>query len=200
MKWAYATLFGTIPLYVGTRVNGFPHHVVPDGTLLAPHHFYTGVLLAGLLAWWASGGETDTRSFGAMAREKAGFTLGALAVSAFAWFTLWGGPSPFLGAVGTLAGLAGALVAVVAAPFWSRWRWTRDVTMPTGGLRAIPARLVVRVWSVLTVRSLTALGVLIALDDAVEHAFGIWTPLDWFWGAFLHRWLTEAVRWIGAVV
>lgn len=191
------TAFAFVPLYFGETVNGWPHHVVPDGTVAAPHHFYTGALLAGLLAWWASGGRAESdRSFRAMARQKAGFTLGALAVSAFAWFTLWAGPSPFLGAVGTLAGLAGALAAVAASPFWSAWRWTRDVDVSTGGLRSIPVRLVARVWSVVTVRSVTALGVLIALDDAVEHAFGVPTPLDWFWAAFLHGWLAEAVRWI----
>jgi hypothetical protein len=27
----------------------------------------------------------------------------------------------------------------------------------------------------------TLLGVLVALDDAVSHAFGVWTPLDWVW-------------------
>lgn len=28
---------------------------------------------------------------------------------------------------------------------------------------------------------MTLLGVLIALDDAISHAFGVWTPLDWGW-------------------
>jgi hypothetical protein len=31
----------------------------------------------------------------------------------------------------------------------------------------------------------TILGVLIALDDALSHALGIWTPLDWIWEAYL---------------
>lgn len=36
----------------------------------------------------------------------------------------------------------------------------------------------------------TLLGLLIALDDAVEHAFGIPTPLDQLW----NQWLREKVR------
>lgn len=36
----------------------------------------------------------------------------------------------------------------------------------------------------------TLLGLLVALDDAVEHAFGIPTPLDQLWS----RWLREKVR------
>ncbi len=194
-------LSSAVVAFVGEPVNGFPVDAVPDGTVVVLHHYYIGVLLAGLLAWWVSGGRSASeRSFRAAMDAKPGFTLGALAVSGLTWFTLWAGPSPFLGAVGTLAGLAGALAAIVASPFWSAWRWTRDVDLPSGGLRAIPARLVARMWSVVTVRSVTALGVLIAFDDAVEHAFGVWTPLDWFWGAFLHGWLTEAVRWVGTVL
>lgn len=29
-------------------------------------------------------------------------------------------------------------------------------------------------------------GLLVALDDALSHAFGIWTPLDWVWRRWLH--------------
>lgn len=29
------------------------------------------------------------------------------------------------------------------------------------------------------------LGLAIALDDALSHAFGVWTPLDWVWTAHL---------------
>ena len=35
----------------------------------------------------------------------------------------------------------------------------------------------------------TLLGVLIALDDAVSHAFGIPTPLDWVWTAYLAQFI-----------
>lgn len=37
--------------------------------------------------------------------------------------------------------------------------------------------------------ALTLLGLLIAADDAVSHAFGIWTPLDALWHAYLVRWV-----------
>lgn len=39
--------------------------------------------------------------------------------------------------------------------------------------------------------SLTFVGIGIALDDAVSHAFGVWTPLDWGW-----KELKEIVGWL----
>lgn len=33
---------------------------------------------------------------------------------------------------------------------------------------------------------LTLLGIAIALDDAVSHAFGVWTPLDALWQVAIH--------------
>lgn len=74
---------------------GFPAESVPDGAIFAPHHLYTGLIIAGFA-----------------------FTL--------------------------------------------VWRW-----YPVAGATG------------------TILGVLIALDDALSHAFGVWTPLDWFWKAYL---------------
>jgi len=32
--------------------------------------------------------------------------------------------------------------------------------------------------------TMTLLGLAIATDDAVSHAFGVWTPLDWGWAQF----------------
>lgn len=75
----------------------FPSEDEPDGDVFAPHHFYTGVIVA----WFAF---------------------------MFVWPTY-----PATGAVSVLIGL------------------------------------------------------LIALDDAVSHAFGVWTPLDWVWNRFIRR-------------
>jgi hypothetical protein len=35
-------------------------------------------------------------------------------------------------------------------------------------------------------RVLAALGALVALDDVVEHALGVWTPLDAVWKAVIY--------------
>lgn len=37
--------------------------------------------------------------------------------------------------------------------------------------------------------TLTLLGVLVAADDAVSHAFGVWTPLDALWRVYLRGWM-----------
>lgn len=38
---------------------------------------------------------------------------------------------------------------------------------------------------------LTLLGVGIAADDAISHAFGVWTPLDWVWNEYLRDLITR---------
>ncbi|WP_135853162.1 hypothetical protein [Halorussus salinus] len=45
-------------------------------------------------------------------------------------------------------------------------------------------------------RGLALVGVLVALDDALEHAFGWPTPLDLLWS----RWLYPAVRVVEGAV
>lgn len=35
----------------------------------------------------------------------------------------------------------------------------------------------------------SVVGVLVALDDAISHAFGVPTPLDWFWHAHLVQYI-----------
>lgn len=165
----------SVVLYYGSRVAGFPHDRVPDGTIVAPHHYVTGLLVAAFAVYLVSGDD-----------GKKPYTVAGMAVSAFAWVHLWAGPSPFLGAVGTLLGVLVALWAVVAGPRWSDAPWVAD----DGG------RL--RRW--LTPRTVAAVGLLVALDDVVEHAFGVWTPLDGVWAAYLYRWLGEAVRWLATAV
>lgn len=33
--------------------------------------------------------------------------------------------------------------------------------------------------------AMTIIGLLVAADDAISHAFGVWTPLDWVWEKYL---------------
>lgn len=47
---------------------------------------------------------------------------------------------------------------------------------------------------VVGLRGAALLAVLVALDDAVEHAFPVGSPLDWFWT----KWLFPAVQAIEA--
>jgi len=164
----------TTVLYFGQRVGGFPNELVPDGTIVAPHHYIIGLLVVGFALYLTPDD------------DKKPYTVAAFATSAFAWSHLWAGPSPFLGAVGTVGGLVVGLIAVLWASEWSDDRWTADTD---GRLRRL---LTPRLWAFI--------GLLVALDDAVEHAFGVWTPLDWFWGAFLHPWLTDAVRWLSTLL
>lgn len=35
--------------------------------------------------------------------------------------------------------------------------------------------------------AMTLIGLLIAIDDAISHAFGVWTPLDWLWNEFIRE-------------
>lgn len=70
---------------------------------------------------------------------------------------------PFYPVTGALLAAAGPVGAVVAAA--RRWP------------DCYPRR-----WLALLI-----LAVLVALDDWTEHTFGVWTPLDWVWGAYIHH-------------
>lgn len=97
-----------------------------------------------------------------MPEREAWATVTALTVALFGFLFVW--PDyPAAGALLTLLGAVGALVIVLFRSFWF------DVA---SGLRLA-----------------ALLSVLIALDDAVSHSFGVWTPLDWVW----HVWLIHLV-------
>ena len=86
-------------------------------------------------------------------------TAAALLGATFAFATVW----PFYSTTGALLALAGIMVAIVALfalPFWNSYAWFGP-------------------------RGLAILGALIALDDVLEHAFGVPTPLDWLWKAHI---------------
>jgi len=84
-------------------------------------------------------------------REPLLAAAGAL-LALFAFATVW----PYYHGTGAALALAGLLVALIGV-LWPGGVWT-----------AYPLR-----W-----RLVAFLGVSIAADDIVEHAFGIWTPLD----------------------
>jgi len=80
---------------------------------------------------------------------------GGIALALFAFASVWTF-YPETGAVLALLGVAVAVVAPVALQFWAGYAWFGP-------------------------RGLALLGAVVALDDVLEHALGITTPLDWLW-------------------
>lgn len=92
------------------------------------------------------------------------YTTVALALAGFAFLYIW----PYYPAVGatlTLLGVAGAIVALLGPTL----PWTHYPAWP---------------------HAICLLLVLVAADDAVSHAFGVWTPVDAAWSAFVLPFLT----------
>ena len=77
-----------------------------------------------------------------------------LLTACFAFATVW----TFYPETGAVLSIAGVLLALAstALPFWAGYAW-------------------------LGPRGVLLLGALVALDDVVEHAFGVPTPLDRLW-------------------
>jgi len=92
-------------------------------------------------------------------REPLVAIVGAV-LALFAFATVW----PFYSGTGAAGALAGCTLALVG------------VCWPGGMWAAYPLK-----W-----RLVAFAGVLIAADDAVSHAFGVWTPLDAGWGQVYH--------------
>lgn len=133
----------------------FPTELVPDGTVAAIHHLYSGVALAVLLARTTWDDDVGDWADGIRARGLRTDPFGVVAASivALGLFALAWPHYPVFGAAGTLAGLAAATVSL-ARPYW------RDYRYRAAGV---------------------AVGLAVAWDDAVSHAFGVVTPLDWTW-------------------
>lgn len=90
---------------------------------------------------------------------KPWLAVSGLLVALFSWYHLWR-TYPVTGAVGVLAGLTIATFTALA-----RQPWRSEYPL---GLRGA-----------------FLLCLLIAWDDVLEHAFGVWMPLDWVWNAYL---------------
>ncbi|WP_353634592.1 hypothetical protein ABSL23_02235 [Halobacterium sp. NMX12-1] len=89
-----------------------------------------------------------------------------------------------------LLAMVGAVFALVG--FLLVWKWypMTGAAMTLAGvvLVLLGVSLPGGMWSgyPLTWRVVALAGGLVALDDAVSHAFGIWTPLDAGWGQVYH--------------
>ncbi|WP_435175249.1 hypothetical protein [Halorussus sp. AFM4] len=99
-------------------------------------------------------------------REEPVFVAGSALAGLFGWVHVWR-YYPAPGAVLCLLGAVGVILGgVVTTRYGLRWRLSV-------------------VWTGL-----------VALDDAVSHAFGVWTPLDWLWGVAL-AWGHRALAGVG---
>lgn len=87
----------------------------------------------------------------------------ALLAASFAFALVW----PHYDLAGALLALAAVVVAGASAfsPFWTTYPWIGP-------------------------RGVLLLGALVALDDVVEHAIGVTTPLDWLWKTYLVQHIT----------
>lgn len=121
----------------------YPAEAVPDGNQFAPHHLYTGALLALFVCWAAA----------RRASEAPLSVVGGLLVALMGFALTWH-VYPALGATMTLSGVTASLVGLtVRRAYWTEFGFV--------------------------VQGLVLVGLLVAMDDAVSHSFGVWTPLDW---------------------
>jgi len=130
----------------------FPAEAVPDGLITAPHHF-TYLALAALIAVGTVWDDYRTK--------EPLVPVSALALGLFGFLLMW--PLPRYRVLGAIFAVAGPIIATLAIlnP-WGRWLKSKS----EGGYP----------WRTGIVAAALSIG---ALDDSVEHAFGIWTPLDW---------------------
>lgn len=90
-----------------------------------------------------------------------------------------------------LAATWGALVAFFG--FALVWRWYPFLGASMFGIGLFASLVGVWRWSGVYSRRWQAVAVvcwLVALDDWLSHSFGVWTPLDAFWGAVYAAGLT----------
>jgi len=177
-----------VPLYHGAEGGWFPVEKIPDGSIWYPHHFWTGLFVA-LVAIYAA--RRDGRPWG---------TVTGILTAAYGWLFLWhNATSPFWGAAFSLVGTTVATLAVAVGPYWRAYPVTAYPRLLATDLRrmwladfrAVPRRVVGAVWwgvthpvtvarRAVTPRRVAMLGMFIALDDAVDHALPVTTPLQWF--------------------
>lgn len=126
----------------------FPYESVPDGAVLAPHHFYA--VLFGLLFCAVVWDDYPHR--------EPLITSLCLLTGFLSFLLIWPW-YPVIGASVTLVSLVVAVIPLFTRDLWSKYP--------------------------LKYRIAVALCIVIALDDAVEHAFPVGTPLDMFWKTYM---------------
>ena len=150
----------------------FPHEAVPDGAVFAPHHYTYALGLVLLVVGIVWDNYRD--------REPLFAVLGA-GVGLFGFLFVW----QYYPAAGAILALAGPVVTIGAVLLGSTG------TAVGGVWDDYPPRY----------RVATVLFSLVALDDAVEHGFGVPTPLDVLWVRYLSdRVALTAVVALGALV
>lgn len=204
-----------VPLYHGAEAGGFPAENIPDGWIWYPHHFWTGLFVA-LLAIYADG--RDGKPVG---------TVAGMLAAVYGWLFLWqNATSPLWGAVFSLVGVTGAIVAVALGPYWTNtaWRtrfravvshvqfarfigpvetarragrWVAGIPRRVvGAVRWVATHPVTAARRTVTARRVAALGLLIAADDAYDHATHLVTPLQRWWVNGGHDTFAEVSRWV----
>jgi hypothetical protein len=134
----------------------FPVDTIPDGAIFAPHHYTYGMLLVLVMIFVVWDNFRDREPLLSVLATGSGL---------FSFLYVW----PFY----PVAGAIGSVVAPVLV--------IGVVLMGWAGLS------VGDVWDDYPVlyRAMTIVFSILALDDAVEHAFGVWTPFDALWQAYL---------------
>lgn len=132
-------------------IPGFPHEAIPDGTVWVPHHYIYLVAAAAFvtLTVW-----DDYRG-----REPF-LTMAGFLVGLFGFLFMW--PTRGYHELGALTALVAPTISL-ATLVNPRGGWARSVA--NGGY---PTHT----------RAAAAILAALGLDDAIEHAFGIPTPLD----------------------
>jgi len=230
--FAFAGEFaGAVPLYHGTEMGEFPVESVPDGSIWYPHHFWTGLVIA-LFVTWYRGDDADTDA--PRYARKPVFTVAGAGLAVYGWLFLWhNATSPFWGAAFSLVGTTAAVLSVALSPYWrvntlgdyrekiagawsdaaecvrSGWREAFRCAAVTVGYPVVYPEVVVR-WvarRVVSTRTATLIGLLIAYDDAVDHALPVTTPLQAFWVGEGHKmsgtatdWAVTFTRWLAHAV
>lgn len=150
----------------------FPADAVPDGAVFAPHHYIYGVALSLLVVLIVWDNYPD--------REPLFAALGA-GSGLFGFLFVW----QYYPVAGALLALLGPCVTIAAIVLG----WTGTAVGDVWDNYPTRYRLAAVFFS------------LVALDDAVEHAFGWWTPLDALWaGGLSERAPLVAVGLLGALV
>jgi hypothetical protein len=105
------------------------------------------------------------------------FTYGALA-ALFVAGTVWD-DNPEWEPVGVCGGLSVALFGFLNV--WRYYSVTGAALALVGTVAAVASTARPRWREFRRRRWIVFVACLVALDDALSHAFGIWTPLDWLW-------------------